>query len=60
MSDRHPKFGDEVGDRTVIRVMEKFIVYGQREGDLRNCGAYLTDFEEWFAYKAALAPEQDK
>jgi hypothetical protein len=56
MSDRHPKSGDEVGDRTIICVKGETIVFGQRDGDLRNCGAYVTDFEEWYEYKFSLPP----
>ncbi len=51
IGEDHPKAGDVVGDRTIIRVCEKFIVFGQREGDTPNCGAYLTDYREWFDYE---------
>lgn len=51
IEDGHPKVGDVVGDRTIISVGEKIIVFGQREGDLPNCGAYLTNYREWFNYE---------
>ena len=47
----HPKAGDVVGARTVIRVAEKSILFGKREGELQNCGAYVTDYREWFDYE---------
>jgi hypothetical protein len=49
--DTHPKAGDKVGDRTIINVSEKYIIFGKREGDLENCGAYITDYREWFRYE---------
>jgi len=47
----HPKAGDVVGDRTVINVRDTFLIFGQREGDVPNCGAYITSYREWFAYE---------
>lgn len=44
IGDSHPKAGDVVGDRTVIRVCARFILYGQREGDVPNCGSYVTSY----------------
>lgn len=51
----HPKEGDVVGARTIISVRDKFIIFGQREGDLANCGSYVTDYREWFNYEADVA-----
>jgi hypothetical protein len=47
-----PKAGDVVKDRTVIRVIPAadIILFGQREGEVPNCGAYRTDLEEWLLY----------
>jgi hypothetical protein len=52
--ETHPKIGDKVGDRTIINVGSKYIIFGQREGDLENCGAYFTDYREWFRYEYDL------
>ena len=46
----HPKPGDVVGDRTVIRVMSESILFGQTENGIPNCGAWVTSYEEWFDY----------
>jgi hypothetical protein len=51
----HPKAGDEVGDRTIIRVMEDRIIFGQAENGVRDCGAYVTSYREWFRYEAGLS-----
>lgn len=50
------KVGDRVKDRTVIRVIGQYIVFGRRERNIDNCGAYVTDFEEWFDYKNGRNP----
>jgi len=62
INDEHPKAGDRVGDRTVIRVMSDRIIFGQDEGTAKNCGAYMTSFREWFDYerRAVSALSQDK
>lgn len=56
MSDYgHPKVGDVVRDRTVINVRDEFLIFGQRENDIPNCGAYVTSYREWFAYERTVA-----
>lgn len=47
----HPQAGDVVGDRTIIRVLSDRIIYGQKDGDIPNCGAYVTNYREWFEYE---------
>lgn len=32
----------------------EFVKIGQVENGIRNCGAWLTDLEEWFEYKRAV------
>jgi hypothetical protein len=49
-----PKVGDRVGDRTVINVGSRHIIFGKKEGNIENCGAYVTDFREWFVYEHSL------
>lgn len=47
----HPKAGDVVGSRTIIRAADKWILYGQTENGIPNCGCYVTDYREWFDYE---------
>lgn len=59
MGSDHPKVGDKIGKRTIIRVMPESILFGQDETradgtTATNCGAYLTSYREWFAYDRSV------
>jgi len=48
-----PRPGDEVGDRTCFSVRGNFILFGQVENGIRNCGAWITDRTEWAHHAGA-------
>jgi hypothetical protein len=52
-----PKPGERVKDRQVIWTYDSgTIVFGKREGDSHNCGAWVTSVEEWYQYKFTDQP----